>query len=286
MDTIGVSQTDFLSGEISMTFDLEKARAVCKTLPKYMNGACPCKEEAEAAKMLIKALPEIRRLQEFRDRVARILKQPLTDCDDLLILGLDARICQLRRQAAEIERLRAEISEQKGMIWKTQQVKKEQAAQIKELEDALAEERAKVIMLIEKLQLVANDPDWQSKGLKHDFDWYLAESKKQIESGEPEDQRCRRLGEPNGWTDPEGKIGSDDSKKISHLRPYEVVAADLAGMLAKSWQITEDRVTAIDQGLRFLEWSNAKTGNVETKKRIAILKTMLEEASDEHGFER
>jgi len=52
------------------------------------------------------------------------------------------------------------------------------------------------------------------------------------------------------------------------------------------WQITEDRVTAIDQGLRFLEWSNAKTGNVETKKRIAILKTMLEEASDEHGFER
>jgi hypothetical protein len=54
----------------------------------------------------------------------------------------------------------------------------------------------------------------------------------------------------------------------------------------RSWQITEDRVTAIDQGLRFLEWSNAKTGNVETKKRIAILKTMLEEASDEHGFER
>ena len=175
-----------------MTFDLEKARAVCKTLPKYMNGACPCKEEAEAAKMLIKALPEIRRLQEFRDRVARILKQPLTDCDDLLILGLDARICQLRRQAAEIERLRAEISEQKGMIWKTQQVKKEQAAQIKELEEAKS----------------------------------------------------------------------------------------------RSWQITGDRITAIDQGLRFLEWSNAKTGNVETKKRIAILKTMLEEASDEHGFER
>jgi len=52
------------------------------------------------------------------------------------------------------------------------------------------------------------------------------------------------------------------------------------------WQITEDRITAIDQGLRFLEWSNAKTGHVETKKHIAILKTMLEEASDEHGFER
>jgi hypothetical protein len=64
----------------------------------------------------------------------------------------------------------------------------------------------------------------------------------------------------------EGKIGPDAKPRV--------------------WQITEDRVTAIDQGLRFLEWSNAKTGNVETKKRIAILKTMLEEASDEHGFER
>ncbi len=30
MDTIGVSQTDFLSGEISMTFDLEKARDAAK----------------------------------------------------------------------------------------------------------------------------------------------------------------------------------------------------------------------------------------------------------------
>lgn len=238
MDTIGVSQTDFLSGEISMTFDLEKAR--------------------DAAK--------------FDDHMA-ITMFPLA--------------------IAEIERLRAEISEQKGMIWKTQQVKKEQAAQIKELEDALAEERAKVIMLIEKLQLVANDPDWQSKGLKHDFDWYLAESKKQIESSEPEDQRCRRLGEPNGWTDPEGKIGPDARPKCDHawqaaieergyqtcLKCGECRNIEDIPRTAPAWQITEDRVTAIDQGLRFLEWSNAKTGNVETKKRIAILKTMLEEAS-------
>jgi hypothetical protein len=55
---------------------------------------------------------------------------------------------------------------------------------------------------------------------------------------------------------------------------------------SRSWQITGDRITAIDQGLRFLEWSNAKNGSVETKKHIATLQTMLEEASDEHGFER
>lgn len=139
MDTIGVSQTDFLSGEISMTFDLEKARAVCKTLPKYMNGACPCKEEAEAAKMLIKALPEIRRLQEFRDRVARILKQPLTDCDDLLILGLDARICQLRRQAAEIERLRADLEQSEICIRARLEVIEQLQAENEELQESLTD---------------------------------------------------------------------------------------------------------------------------------------------------
>ena len=48
---------------------------------------------------------------------------------------------------------------------------------------------------------------------------------------------------------------------------------------SRSWQITGDRITAIDQGLRFLEWSNAKNGSVETKKHIATLQTMLEEAS-------
>ena len=163
---------------------------------------------------------------------------------------------------AEIERLRAEISEQKGMIWKTQQVKKEQAAQIKSLEDALAEYQRLGKVMNGRLPCLTlhGDCDRCSPRAKE-----VCEAMHQIT---------------------EDKIGPDDSKKISHLRPYEVVAADLAGMLAKSWQITEDRVTAIDQGLRFLEWSNAKTGHVETKKRIAILKTMLEEASDKHGFER
>lgn len=65
----------------------------------------------------------------------------------------------------------------------------------------------------------------------------------------------------------DGKIGPDATKP-------------------RSWQITGDRIAAIDQGLRFLEWSNARNGNVETKKRIATLKTMLKEANDEHGFER
>jgi len=143
----------------------------------------------------------------------------------------------------------------------------QQAARIKELEDDLVEELAR--------------GDYFDESQECEGYWW--DRKNTTDCTQNDYRRNARL-----KLQAKGKIGPDASK--SHLRPYEVVAADLAGRLAenrrKSWQITEDRVTAIDQGLRFLEWSNAKTGHVETKKHIAILKTMLEEASDEHGFER
>lgn len=113
----------------------------------------------------------------------------------------------------------------------------QQAARIKELEDALVEYLAADIAY-------AAGVLWSRLGPRKEE--YRERARQQLQAG--------------------GKIGT--------------------GARPPCWQITEDRVTAIDQGLRFLEWSNAKTGHVETKKRIAILKTMLEEASDEHGFER
>jgi small-conductance mechanosensitive channel len=67
----------------------------------------------------------------------------------------------------------------------------------------------------------------------------------------------------------EGKIGPDDSKKISHLRPYEVVAADLAGMLAKSWQITDERKAAI-------QWAEEMAGDC---KAGDVLRDMLAEVT-------
>ena len=75
---------------------------------------------------------------------------------------------------AEIERLRAEISEQKGMIWKTQQVKKEQAAQIKELEDAHKRSGLKYAKIINELRssVYAKIPSLQKQ-----WDDVLAEGK-------------------------------------------------------------------------------------------------------------
>ena len=127
-------------------------------------------------------------------------------------------------------------------------------ARIKKLEDALVEERARGNHYgMEYEDAIEGEIErWIIDGEKDSPKFYLdrvrEEARRQLQA--------------------DGKIGPNADAK------------------PRVWQITEDRVTAIDQGLRFLEWSNAKTGNVETKKRIAILKTMLEEAGDEHGFER
>lgn len=151
----------------------------------------------------------------------------------------------LAASAAEIERLRGyEIAARdlSADLTKVAGDRDDQAARIKELEDAHKRSGVKYAKIINELRssVYANIP-----GLDV------------------------------------GKIGPDDSKKISHLRPYEVVAADLAGMLAQSWQITEERKAAIDRGLQFLEWSYAKNSALDTKEQITVLWAMLEEAVQE-----
>ncbi len=141
------------------------------------------------------------------------------------------------QQATKIRELKADLEQAERVIEARVEVIDQQAAKIRELEDALVEYLAADIAY-------AAGVLWSRLGPRKEE--YREKVRQQLQAG--------------------GKIGPD-------ARP-------------PCWQITEDRVTAIDQGLRFLEWSNAKTGHVETKKRIAILKTMLEEASDEHGFER
>ena len=76
-----------------------------------------------------------------------------------------------------------------------------------------------------------------------------------------------------------GKIGPDASE--SHLRPYEVVAADLAGRLAedrrKSWQITEERKAAIWHAVAVLKENDPDDEHLWDEE-IAVLRAMLREA--------
>lgn len=61
-----------------------------------------------------------------------------------------------------------------------------QIAALQEIVELLIDERCKVIMLIEKLNSVANDPDWKYRGLEHDYDWYAQEARRQLVEEHPE----------------------------------------------------------------------------------------------------
>jgi hypothetical protein len=204
MDTIGVSQTDFLSGEISMTFDLEKARDAAKF------------DDHMAITMFPLAIAEIERLRGY-EIAARDLSADLT---------------------------------------KVAGDRDEQAAKIRELEDVHKRSGEKYAKIIDELRssVYANIP-----GLKKQWDEILN-------------------------APANGKIGPDDSKKISHLRPYEVVAADLAGMLAKSWQITDERKAAIKELSELLTAIGCPSCHYYIQKNygedITVLKEMLKEATD------
>lgn len=60
-----------------------------------------------------------------------------------------------------------------------------QIAALQEIVELLIDERCKVIMLIEKLNSVANDPDWKYRGLEHDYDWYAQEARRQLAEKHP-----------------------------------------------------------------------------------------------------
>lgn len=141
---------------------------------------------------------------------------------------------------AEIERLRAENAWLKS---DREFQSEEQAARIKELEDAHKRSGAKYAKIINELRssVYANIP-----GLDV------------------------------------GKIGPDASK--SHLRPYEVVAADLAGRLAedrrKSWQITEERKAALWHAIKVLKENDIMEEPEEHlwDEEVTVLQAMLTEA--------
>jgi hypothetical protein len=281
-------------------FDLEKARDVEKAMspmpwivleeahgemiiirnpnhPMYIDGIVAWGRVAEANTPDAIGIAYMR--ENFSNLIGEIERLRAENLElQVAVFGPDGirahQACIIADQAARISELEIEIAELKADLEQSERVIEarldvidQQAVRIKELEDALVEELAR--------------GDYFDESQECEGYWW--DRKNTSDCTQNDYRRNARL-----KLQAKGKIGPDASK--SHLRPYEVVAADLAGRLAenrrKSWQITEDRVTAIDQGLRFLEWSNAKTGNVETKKRIAILKTMLEEAGDEHGFER
>lgn len=149
----------------------------------------------------------------------------------------------------------------------TRRVVEQRAARIKELEDALVEERGN--------KMIQTDDCTQNQEAADIHHRCICEyNVKKCPVGQWWLDRARVA------LQAEGKIGPDDSKKISHLRPYEVVAADLAGMLAQSWQITDERKAALGVILARIEYDQSLPGrfNYTVSRAKDTLRAMLEEA--------
>jgi hypothetical protein len=111
MDTIGVSQTDFLSGEISMTFDLERARG----LRDFLQDDC-----AEVGDVWAEMIAEIERLRAALDESERVVAHKTKSAAHWYDEHLQARADRVQ----------------------TRRVVEQQAARIKELETWLKKERS------------------------------------------------------------------------------------------------------------------------------------------------
>lgn len=99
-----------------MTEDiLERA----KDLRHYLAHKAEWQDESVIVQELI---AEVERLRSFRGRIARILGQSPSDCDDLLIVGLDSRIILAKRLTARIKELEAEVEAKNKQIKELQDI--------------------------------------------------------------------------------------------------------------------------------------------------------------------
>jgi chromosome segregation ATPase len=222
---------------------------------------------------------QAREIRQLREETT-ILRMGEKAANELILHGRAAeeRIEELEDDLeiteVEIERLREELTIANIESLAANDIICSKDTRIKELENALVDERTKVIMLIEKLKLIADDPNWQSKGLEHDFDWYITEARKEITISEQEDPNVE---EGNYIRDP-------TSCSIVTIMDANIDTGDHAveteQMVPNSeyWHITKKRKEAIKLILDIGDPNfNHSTWEEENAARN-VLQDMLEEA--------
>lgn len=226
-------------------FDLEKARA-------DMDAAnVPADGYYDANARIVKihmpgALAEIERLRALRSDIITIINRPKTTSDKGLLLYIRDEVDYNIRQATqigdletEIEMLQADAEQHERVIEARSEVINQQAARIKDLEDALVEERAR----------------WCSR---ENTGAQLSQAGDQFQ------KRCRRSARLQ--LQAEGKIGPGaEPTNIQALqrtmkRQHE----------PQYWQITDERVEALRGIYNEMVPLNAKS------RHLPVLRAMLE----------
>jgi hypothetical protein len=214
-------------------FDPEKARADLVTANK------PTYDYLEATARVIKihmpgAIDEIERLRALRSDIITTINRPKTTSDKGLLLYIRDEVDYNIRQAAqigdleaEIEMLQADAEQYERVIEARSEVINQQAARIKELEDALVEELAR--------------GDYFDESQECEGYWW--DRKNTSDCTQNDYRRNARL-----KLQADGKIGPSAAKTIDQTR----ISAENPQKPGPNhqkpaiWQITEERIEALE----------------------------------------
>lgn len=151
---------------------IEDLVAKCKR--QQEKAAAYCVELAAAGEIAVK------REQTLEDRITQLQHDVHRLHEHELLLG------------EECKRLNEWMIKNRDIATDLQYQLTDMEAEAARWQAVATEERCKVIMLIEKLKDVANNPDWQTRGLSKTHDEYIKQAAEEL-------QAAAALGKPRAW---------------------------------------------------------------------------------------
>ena len=255
MDTIGSSPADFIRGGISMTFDLEAARAGIAHYrienPSNVDTESALKELVDQANLAEDALAEIERLRAALAESEKIVEHKSKSAthwyDEHLRAQTDLTQSErvIEQQAARIKELGSSLDEAEALTKKNAELMNGYLARIAELEDALVEGLTNFL----HYRASCYDPARRCPYAKECDDCSTWDACGHVEMFRSEARRQLQA---------EGKIGPD-------ARP-------------PCWQITEGRVGLLEYCLESLSDAPDVEDSPGPRHSIQMLREMLEEA--------
>lgn len=265
MDTIGVSQTDFLSGEISMTFDLEKNRAA---IDSAINSLL-CEGWDNEASTVRRLVAEIERLQAslidlHAEYINTLEKNPGCSAWDLDEQS-DADQRRLRKNAAHA----ISIVEPPIYLQADQQVAKikELKADLEQSERVIDQQAARIKSLKKEIRRLKHESKVEQE-FTNSYILHLHEAEARIKELEEAHKRS----------------GAKYAKIINELRSS--VYANIPGLdvgkigpdaKPQSWQITEERKKTLIDSIELIEL-NTYYNDLTMFDLCNMLRAMLAEA--------
>ena len=283
MDTIGVSQTDFLSGEISMTFDLEKNRAA---IDSAINSLL-CEGWDNEASTVRRLVAEIERLQAslidlHAEYINTLEKNPGCSAWDLDEQS-DADQRRLRKNAAHA----ISIVEPPIYLQADQQVAKikELKADLEQSERVIDQQAARIKSLKKEIRRLKHESKVEQE-FTNSYILHLHEAEARIKELEADNQNLVTMNKAlmkNDWI-----LRDNNGKYRKRSQKAELLNKSLKSKIGpdakpRVWQITEERKAALAAMSNLSETISCPDcgvwiGFADIGPHMAVLRGMLEES--------